>query len=141
MLVRMILAISGFLLLADLGRAQDCQSLKPEGRVEVMRKAPTCDAAMEAFGDCAYGASGDDRLADIATDKCEAEFLPSIIRTPRWRAYQSGLKRCDDKYEKMDGTMYIAMAAGCRAHLAQSYASRFNKAKSAPPKPVKRKRR
>ena len=95
----------------------------------------------ETVSDCAYGASGDTGLADIVTDKCEAEFLPNIIRTPRWRAYQSGLKRCDDKYEKMDGTMYIARAAGCRADLAQSYAHRLNKAKSAPPKPAKRKRR
>jgi hypothetical protein len=140
MLVRMILAISAILLLASSGRAQDCQSLKPEGRVEVLRKAPTCDAAMEAFGDCAYGASGDDRLADIATDKCEAEFLEKVGVKQR-RAYIVALKQCDDKYENMQGTMYVAMAAGCRAHLAQSYAHKINKPKSAPPKPGKRKSR
>jgi hypothetical protein len=36
MLVRMILAISAILLLAASGRAEDCQSLKPEGGGEVM---------------------------------------------------------------------------------------------------------
>jgi hypothetical protein len=140
MLLRMILALSAALLLSPLARAQECQNLGRAEREAQVQKAPSCDAAMAAFSDCAYGATGDVGLADIATDKCEAEFLPSIIRTPRWRTYQSSLKRCDEKYEKMEGTMYVAMAANCRAELAQGYARRFNKAKSAPPKPGKRKK-
>jgi hypothetical protein len=38
------------------------------------------------------------------------------------------MKRCDAKYENIDATMYRAMAAGCRADLAQSYAHKFGKA-------------
>jgi hypothetical protein len=134
--VRMILAFSTMVLMASGVAAQECMNLGHEQRQALIAKAPTCDKAHEQFSDCAYGASGDVSLADIVTEKCEAEFLPSIVRTPRWRAYQRSIKRCDDKYEKMDGTMYVAMAAGCRIDVAQGYAHRFSK-----PKPEKPKRR
>jgi hypothetical protein len=139
MLVRMILVVSALLMLASPGRAQECQNMGHAEREALVRKAPTCDKAHEQFSDCAYGASGDVSLADIVTEKCEAEFLPNIVRTPRWRAYQRSIKRCDDKYEKMDGTMYIAMAAGCRIDVAQSYAHKFSNAKPGNPKLGKRK--
>ena len=140
MLVRMILACFAILLAASLAGAQECQNLGHEQRAALIRKAPTCDKAHEQFSDCAYGASGDVSLADIVTEKCEAEFLPKVVRTPRWRAYQRAIKQCDDKYEKMEGTMYIAMAAGCRIDVAQSYAHRFSKPKPDTVKPGKRKR-
>ena len=44
--------------------------------------------------------------------------------------YERGINRCNDKYAKMDGTMYIAMAAYCRAELAQTYARKYSKSKS-----------
>ena len=138
--VRMILAFSTMVLMASGVAAQECMNLGHEQRQALIAKAPTCDKAHEQFSDCAYGASGDVSLADIVTEKCEAEFLPSIVRTPRWRAYQRSIKRCDDKYEKMDGTMYIAMAAGCRIDVAQSFAHKFGIAKSGNPKLSKRKR-
>ena len=140
MLVRIILACFAMALLATPAGAQECQNLGHAEREALIRKAPTCDKAHEQFSDCAYGASGDVSLADIVTEKCEAEFLPNVVRTPRWRAYQRSIKRCDDKYEKMDGTMYVAMAAGCRIDVAQSYAHRFNKAPAGKPKLSKRKR-
>jgi hypothetical protein len=139
-MLRTILACFAMVLTVSVVGAQECQNLGHAEREALVRKAPTCNKAVEQFSDCAYGASGDVSLADIVTEKCEAEFLPKIVRTPRWRAYQRSIKRCDDKYEKMDGTMYIAMAAGCRIEVAQSYAHRFNKAPAGKPKPVKRKR-
>jgi hypothetical protein len=140
MLVRMILACSAILLMSLVARAQECQSLGQADREARIQKAPTCDTAMEAFSDCAYGASGDVGLADIATDKCEAEFLQKISVKQR-RAYIVALKHCDDKYENMESTMYIAMAAGCRAELAQSYARKFSKSQLGKSKVGKRKRR
>ena len=124
--VRMILACSAILLLSPMAGAQECQNMGHAEREARIQKAPTCEAAMETFSDCAYGASGDVGLADIATDKCEAEFLQKISVKQR-RAYIVALKHCDDKYENMEGTMYIAMAAYCRAELAQTYARKYSK--------------
>jgi hypothetical protein len=137
----MILACFAMVLLAPFAGAQECQNLGHEQREALVRKAPTCDQAKEQFSDCAYGASGDVSLADIVTEKCEAEFLPKIVRTPRWRAYQLSIKRCDDKYENMQGTMYVAMAAGCRIDVAQSFAHRLNRPQQGKPKPKPGKRK
>ena len=126
MLVRMILACSAILLLTPPAAAQDCQTLGYEAREQVLRQAPSCDKAKELFGDCAYGASGDISLGQIVTEKCEATFLQMLGAAQR-RSYDHEMKRCDDQYKNKDGTMYRAMAAGCRADLAQSYAHKFGK--------------
>ena len=128
MLVRMILACSAILLLAPLAAAQECQHMRYEDREALIRKAPSCDRAMETFGDCAFGASGDTGLGQIVTEKCEGDFLQKLSAGQR-RTYQRGIKRCDDKYAKMEGSMYIAMAAGCRAELARTYSHKFDKAR------------
>jgi hypothetical protein len=127
MLVRIILGFSAILLLASPGTAQDCQTLPQEGREEVLRKAPTCDKAMELFSDCAYGASGDISLGQIITKKCEATFLSKLSARQK-HSYDRGMKRCYDQYKNEDGTMYRAMTAGCQADLAQNYTHKFGKA-------------
>jgi hypothetical protein len=124
MLVRIILACSAILLLGRPGVAADCQTLDQAGREQVLRQAPTCDKANELFGDCAYGASGDTALGQVVTEKCEGDFLKKLSAKQK-RTYQRGIKTCNDKYANMDGTMYRAMAAGCRADLAQSYSRKF----------------
>ena len=127
MLVRIILACSAILLLTRSGAAQDCLQLEFEAREALVRQAPTCDKAMELFAGCAFGGSGDINLGQIATEKCQADFLQKLSAGQR-RSYERGIKRCNAEYENMDGTMYRAMAAGCRADLAQSYAHKFGKA-------------
>jgi hypothetical protein len=62
MSVRIILAASTNLLVTLPVATEDCQNLKKEERQAVIRKAPTCNNAMVAFGDCAFGASGDTGL-------------------------------------------------------------------------------
>jgi hypothetical protein len=127
MLVRIILACSAILVFVQPGTAaEDCQQLGHEDREQVIRQAPTCDKAMELFGDCAYGATGDIALGQVVNDKCEAVFLARLSAARR-RIYQRGIKHCDAKYANMDGTMYRAMAAGCRAELARDYARKFGK--------------
>ena len=130
MFVRIILAASAILLAAlPAAAAEDCQGLRQEEREAVIRKAPTCDKAMVAFGDCAFGASGDTGLGQIVTEKCQGDFLQKL---GSWRksGYERGIKRCNDKYARKDGTMYVAMAAYCRAQLAQTYARKYGKSKS-----------
>jgi hypothetical protein len=128
MLVRIILACSAILLLVRPGAAEDFQMLDQAGREQVLRQAPTCDKANELFGDCAYGAGGDTALGQIVTQKCEADFLHKLSKAQR-RSYERAIKRCGAKYANMDGTMYRAMAAGCRAERAQSYSRKFGKAR------------
>ncbi|MCX7310238.1 MAG: hypothetical protein NTV56_00560 [Alphaproteobacteria bacterium] len=81
---------------------------------------------MELFGLCSYGASGDVPLGEIVTKKCEGDFLAKLSQAQR-KTYHRAIKRCDDVYKNEDGSMYRAMAAGCRVDLAQSYARKFRK--------------
>jgi hypothetical protein len=84
--------------------------------------------AREWFGICSYGASGDVPLGQIVTEKCEGDFLAKLTKAQR-RTYEQKIKTCDDEYKNEDGSMYRAMAAGCRVDVAQSYARRFRKTK------------
>ena len=122
------LAVSAIVLPPLPAAAQDCpiKDFSHEAREELLRKAPTCDKSMELFSACSYGASGDISLGQIVTEKCEASFL-SKLGKPQRQAYDRQMKACGRKYAKEDGTMYRAMAAGCRASLAQTYARRAAK--------------
>jgi copper homeostasis protein CutC len=126
MLVRIILACSAIFLLARPAAAEDCQQLDLEARQALIHKAPTCDKAMAQFGDCNYGASGDTALGQIVTDRCEADFLEKLS-TGQKRSYLQGTKRCNDAVKADEGTLSIAIGAGCRAKLAQDYAHKFGK--------------
>jgi hypothetical protein len=127
MLVRTILACWAILLLVRPGvTAEDCRQLDHEARQALIHKAPTCDKAMAQFGDCNYGATGDTALGQIATDRCEADFLKKLSAGQK-RSYRQGIKRCNDAVNEDEGTLSIAIGAGCRANLAQDYAHKFGK--------------
>lgn len=128
MFIRIILACSAILLLTRPGAAEDCRALGFEGREAVVRQAPTCDKAMERFGDCNYGAGGDIGLGQIVTEKCETVFLKKLNAQAR-RSYRRGIKTCNDADKEDEGTLSHAIAAGCRANLAQDYARKFGKAR------------
>ena len=128
MLVRIILACSAILLLTRPGTAQDCLNLDFAAREALVRTAPTCDKAMELFRGCAFGGSGDIALGQIATEKCQADFLQKLSTAQR-RAYEHGIKLCNDDYKADEGTLSRATAAGCRADLAQDYAHKFGEAR------------
>ncbi len=114
MLVRMILAFSAILLLARPGTAEDCRTLEFGAREALLRRAPTCDKAMELFGACNAGGSGDVNLGRIVTEKCEARFLQKLSAAQR-RTYDQEMKSCNDEEKEDEGTLSRAMAAGCRA--------------------------
>jgi hypothetical protein len=129
MFVRIILATSTILLATlPVAATDDCQGLRQQEREAAIRKAPTCDKAMVAFGDCAFGASGDIGLGQIVTEKCQGDFLQKLSS---WRksGYERGIKRCNDKYARKEGTMSVAMAAYCRAELAQTYSREYGKSR------------
>jgi hypothetical protein len=97
-----------------------------EARADLVRDAPTCDAAMEEFEACAYGAGGDTGLGQIARKKCEADFLPRLSKSRR-AAYNAEIDRCNQKYRNEDGTMYRSFESFCRAGVAQTYSRRAKK--------------
>jgi hypothetical protein len=129
MLVRAVVALSAVLLLVVLARARDCPAEGSgwEGREDAVRKAATCDKALKVAESCAYGASGDTGLTNIVLKKCEAGFSARMSNAQR-RSYDRGIKRCDEKYRRQEGTMYRSMAAFCRAKLARDTAAKFAKA-------------
>src|SRR5262245_4296286 len=103
--------------------------LGPEAQEDLLRKAPSCDAAMELFEACAYGASGDTGLSVAVIENCESGFLSRLSRTQR-RLYDAEMKRCNAKARGgREGTMYISAAAFCRAMVAQKFARRYARRK------------
>jgi hypothetical protein len=104
--------------------------LDADAKEELLRKAPSCDAAMELFDACAYGASGDTGLSAAVVENCEKGFAAKLSKARR-KSYDAEVKRCDAKARGgREGTMYISAAAFCRAMVAQTYARRFAKAQA-----------
>lgn len=130
MVGRTVLALLTVLLLGAPAKAQDCPAEGSgwEGREDAVRKAPTCNAALKVAESCAYGASGDTGLTLIVREKCEADFSAKMSKAQR-QSYDRGIKRCDEKYRRQEGTMYRSMAAFCRATLARDTAAKFARAK------------
>jgi hypothetical protein len=126
MLVRMILACSAILSLALPATAQDCLKFEFAGREALVRKAPTCDKAMEQLPNCAAGGTGDVILAQIVVEKCERTFLKKLSAGQR-RSYDGKIESCNAEHKNDEGTLSRAMAATCRADLAQSYAHKYGK--------------
>jgi hypothetical protein len=127
---RTILAVFTILLLAAPAAnaapkdPKECTAIGegPGAREDLIRKAPSCEAAMEQFEACAYGASGDTGLGQIAREN----FLPRLGK-PQRAAYHAAIKRCNRKYRNESGTMYRSFEAFCRAEVAQKYSRRAKK--------------
>ncbi len=126
MLSYVIPAIGAVLLFVLPAGAKDCptQDLGWEAREAAVGKAPTCREALAVAEACAFGASGDTGLTGIVIEKCEAGFLPRLSKAQR-SAYDGGMKRCDRKYRREQGTMYRSMEAFCRAKHARDTAAKF----------------
>jgi hypothetical protein len=133
-----IVALAALLLLSGSAASapkvqKECpDGLDADGKEDLLRKAPSCNAAMELFEACAYGASGDTGLSEAVIENCEKGFAAKLSLAQR-KSYHTDVKRCDAKARGgREGTMYISAAAFCRAGVAQNYARRF--AKPAAPK-------
>jgi len=120
---------AGFVLVAVLSTAPAygavCQgeSMTLDEAVEVINRAPTCNASRKIFEDCSLGTSGDIRLGDAVQAKCEANFLANL-KPPQKRVYQRELWVCQHKYDHESGTMYRSFSAFCAADTAQRYSQR-----------------
>jgi|RhiMethySRZTD1v2_1073278.scaffolds.fasta_scaffold33090_3 hypothetical protein len=124
-----LLVLSGSATSAPKAQKECPEGLDADGKEELLRKAPSCDAAMELFEACAYGASGDTGLSEAVIENCEKNFAGRLSAAQR-KTYDAEVKRCDAKARGgREGTMYISAAAFCRAGVAQNYARRFAKLK------------
>ncbi len=123
----MVLAVSAMLLIATPLEAKDCpvEEFTLDAREAAIRKAPSCQEALEIMKACAYGAGGDTGLGEAVHERCEPEFLPKLSKAQK-KAYDREQKRCDDKYAKQSGTMYRSATAFCQAHSTVTYAKRFD---------------
>lgn len=123
-----LLLLSGSAVSAPKVQKECPGGLDADGKEDLLRKAPSCDAAMELFEACAYGASGDTGLSTAVIENCEKGFAAKLSTAQR-KSYNAEVKRCDAKARGgREGTMYISAAAFCRAMVAQKYARRFAKA-------------
>ena len=104
------------------------QSMSQDETVNAISATPGCGAAMKLFQDCSYTASGDIALGAAVEKKCEADFL-SGLKAAQKKAYQDELRRCDEKYDHKEGTMYRSFTAFCRAQVSQRYSQRALKAR------------
>lgn len=102
--------------------AEDCpaKSLQFEDIQDAIAAAPTCNRAMEIFGACEFGASGDVDLGVAVRQKCEGDFLAKL-KDPQKHVYLRELRACDRKYANKSGTMYLSFAAFCSAEVSQRY--------------------
>jgi hypothetical protein len=109
--------------------AEECpaKSTSMDDIIAVLKAAPGCDRAMTLFEACAFGASGDVQLGEVAAKTCEADFIGQAS-PPQKLGYQRELEACDRKYRNKSGTMYLSAAAFCRAEAAQRYSRQALKA-------------
>jgi len=91
---------------------------------KAIRAAETCDQAAEVAKVCAMGSSGDTQIAMAAERKCGLDFWRKLTRNDR-AIYNSIQAKCNRKYEKSEGTMYISAAAFCRLRVAELYSSLY----------------
>jgi hypothetical protein len=131
MVVQVILAFSTMLATAGVAPRMKPEPVKQcpvsEGRLELIQQAITsatsCDASMNIFQACSVVASGDVPLGGAVIKKCEGDFLSQLAAAQRPR-YQQEIKRCWQKYQRQQGTMYRSFEAMCAAAVAQTYSRR-----------------
>jgi hypothetical protein len=100
---------------------------------QAIDKAASCDASMDVFQACSYGASGDVPLGEAVVKKCEGDFAAKLGKAQR-QSYDQEIKRCWQKYRHESGTMYRSFEAMCAAGVAQNYSRRALKVR-APARP------
>lgn len=121
-----VLAVAAAFLFVTPVQAADCpvKEFTAEAKEDAVRKAPSCQGALEVMKACAYGATGDRGLADALQERCEPEFVGKLSKAQK-KAYDREQKRCDDKYAKESGSMYRSFSAFCQAQSTVAYAKRF----------------
>jgi hypothetical protein len=91
----------------------------------VVKAGSTCERSYQTFVACQLGSSGDSALAEIVQGKCEPLFLGDASPATK-RAYKKAQVLCDQIADKSQGTMYLGLAAVCRAGAARDFARKYS---------------
>ncbi len=82
-----------------------------EETLKAIEAEPDCNKAADIAFNCAWGSGADVSFAGAAREKCEKTM--GKFSAKEKATYNGLLSLCQRKYEKMDGTMFRAMAAHC----------------------------
>ena len=97
--------------------------------IAAVQKAGSCYEAATVAESCAMGSSMDVGITQPAIEKCSKDFMAKLSKNKiDLSAYNRLLKRCGDKYAKMEGTMYRSAAAFCVLDINRVYSGVYSTA-------------
>ncbi len=94
---------------------------------KAISSSSSCYEAKAFAESCAMGSSIDLQIGHSAEKKCANDFLRKLSKVDK-DIYQKLLKKCDEKYEKMQGTMYMSASAFCRLDVAALFSNLYTSA-------------
>lgn len=83
-----------------------------------------CEQGVAVAEACELTDSGDQVIAGAARGKCENDFLSKLSSADQ-QTYIGLMTKCHDKYQDMQGTMYISFEAFCRLNVARLYSELY----------------
>lgn len=86
---------------------------------EVITDADSCYTASDLADACALGASGDVYTVGAAITRCEKEM--PIMSKADAKIYKTLKSKCEKKYSKLEGSMYISMNAFCHLQVTKLF--------------------
>lgn len=113
--------VAVLMIASSTGFAAECVNQKgediynqPDVFLALIEKAESCYAAKSLAEACAYGSSLDVQTAGTAYGVCDAELSKTSPSEKFLTILSSMNEMCNEKYQKLDGTMYRSMNAFCR---------------------------
>lgn len=89
--------------------------------------AESCEQGAAVAEACALGASGDVVTVPVAEQKCAQDFATKLSDADK-NIYSSLQAKCDEKYQDMQGTMYLSFNAFCHLRVARLYSQLYSPA-------------
>lgn len=81
---------------------------------ELIAQKKTCYEAVQLAESCAWGSSLDVSTAGVAYNVCLAQAKKSKPQSRDYALLRKMEARCNEKYSKMEGTLYRSMNAFCQ---------------------------
>lgn len=123
-LINSFLFATGMIFLSNLGHASQCPVPADVDAIgQAIKQAQTCYAASRIAEDCSYGSSVDSFFVGLAVDICLAET--TATEAQKEAILLPLVQGCTDKYEGMQGTVYISARAFCALNAYKALASSF----------------
>jgi len=92
-----------------------------------IKATKSCQEAAEIAEVCALGASGDLEIAPVAERKCGLDFWKKLSAQEK-NVYGKLQFKCNEKFSKMQGTMYLSAGAFCKLNVAKLYSELYTAA-------------